>query len=61
MQLYALALRVVAIKIIVSVLKTDKNALLYADALVAKIILIFKKVKNAIITMIVVWQIAFIF
>jgi hypothetical protein len=61
MQLYALALRVVAIKIIVNALKTDKNAPLYADALVVKIIVIFKKVKKVIITMIAVWQIAFIF
>jgi len=61
MQLYALALRVVAIKIIVSVLKTDKNAPLYAGASVVKIILILKKLNNVIITMIVVWQIAFIF
>jgi hypothetical protein len=61
MQLYALALRVVAIKIIVNVLKTDKNAPLYADALVVKIIVIFKKVKKVIITMIAVWLIAFIF
>jgi hypothetical protein len=61
MKLYALALRVVVIKIIVSVLKMDKNAPLYVDASAVKIILIFKKVKSAIITMIAVWQIAFIF
>jgi hypothetical protein len=61
MQLYALALRVVAIKIIVNALKTDKNAPLYVDALVVKIIVIFKKVKKLIITLIAVRQTAFIF